>query len=78
MEGERLLDVNIIPILSFIATFGEVPIDTIMVHTQVKKRRIYEILGLNKEWVRIVSNGGEQMVIPTPECRMLLEDMGEL
>jgi hypothetical protein len=78
LEGERLLDVNIIPILSFIATFGEVPVEVIMAQTQVKKRRIYEILGINKEWVRLISNGGEQLVIPTPECRMLLEDMGEL
>lgn len=77
LEGERLLDVNIIPLLSFIVTWGEVPIQQIMVETQVKRSRLYEILQMNRQWVRIVKSKGKQVMIPTPACKQLMKQMGE-
>lgn len=77
LEGERLLDVNIIPLISYIVTFGEVPLEQLMMETQVKKSRLYEILQMNRQWVRLIKNKGKQLIIPTPACKGLLKDIGE-
>jgi hypothetical protein len=82
LEGERLLDVNIIPLLSYLVTWGEVPLEQIMMESQVRRSRLYEILQMNKTWVRIVKSGlknsKQQLVIPSPACKQLLRDIGEL
>ena len=77
LEGERLLDVNIIPLLSFIVTWGEVTLEQIMIETQVKRSRLYEILQMNRQWVRLIKEKNQQLMIPTPACKQLLKDMGE-
>ena len=78
LEGERLLDVNIIPLISYIVTFGEVAMDKIVVESQVKIRRLYEILEMNRQWVRIIKSKGKQVMIPTPACKQLLKQIGEM
>lgn len=77
LEGERLLDVNIIPLLSYLVTWKEVPLEQIMMESQVKKSRLYEILGLNKMWCRVVKANKKQIVIPTPAGKQLIKDIGE-
>jgi len=63
--------------LSILSTYKRYPIDDLMTEFQVKRSRLYEILEKNKEWVAIVKDKGEKVIIPTTMCREVLKEMGE-
>ena len=77
LEGERRLDPNIIPILSVLATFKKYPFTELAADFQVKETRLYQILAKLGEYVAVVKNGDENVVVPTSIGRNLLKLLGE-
>jgi energy-coupling factor transporter ATP-binding protein EcfA2 len=77
LEGARDLDVNILPILSVIATYGKYRLTDLSVDFQVKLRRAYEIVKMNEGLVTTIFMNGETYVVPTNACRDILKMAGE-
>jgi len=73
LEGPRKLDVNIIPLLSIIATYKTRKIEDIENEFQVKRHRVYEIV---KEFEHI-AQFKDKVLIPTRYTIDLLKNMGE-
>jgi len=77
LEGERRLDVNILPLFSVLSTYKKYKIKDLMTDFQVKERRIQEIIEENKEYVAKVKNKGEYYLVPTSLGIELLRKIGE-
>jgi len=73
LEGPRKLDVNVIPILSIIASYGTRSLEDIMVEFQVRKSRAYEIIKENS----IYAQFKDEVLIPTNYAIELLRSIGE-
>jgi len=77
LEGERRLDVNILPLLSVLSTFKSYPIENLLTDFQVKRSRLYDILSDNSNYVTKVKNSGREVIVPTSAGKELLKAMGE-
>lgn len=73
LEGARVLDVNVLPLLSMISTYGVLTVDDIAFEFQVRKRRVYEILKENADYVFVKDNS----IFLTDYGRNLLKAIGE-
>jgi energy-coupling factor transporter ATP-binding protein EcfA2 len=73
LEGERMLNVNILPLLSMISTWGIITIDDLCFEFQVKVRRAYEIVRLLRDYVEVKDG----KIFLTDYGRALLKDIGE-
>lgn len=74
LEGERYLDVDILPLLTIFTTYTKYPIKKLMLHYQVKKTRIYNILNNLSDYV--LTKGNPSAVIPTDYTLELLKEIG--
>jgi hypothetical protein len=73
LEGPRKLDVNVIPILSIIASYGTRSLEDIMIEFQVRKSRAYEIVKENSVYAQFK----DEVLIPTNYAIELLRSIGE-
>lgn len=73
LEGARILDPNVIPLLSIIATYRTRRIEDIMMEFQVKKSRAYEIVQKNSN----IAQFKDKILIPTEETVESLKEIGE-
>ena len=73
LEGARILDPNVIPLLSIIATYKTRRIEDIMMEFGVKKSRAYEIVQENPN----IAQFKDKILIPTEETIELLKSIGE-
>jgi hypothetical protein len=77
LEGERQLDVNILVLLSVIATYKSYPFIDAMADFQIKQSRLYEILKDNERYVGIIKNRDKKYIVPTKAGKDLLKMIGE-
>jgi hypothetical protein len=77
LEGERRLDVNIIPLLAVLGTHHSYKVKDLMTDFQIKQTRLYQIIEMNNRWCGIVKNSDDKVLIPTQAGKKLLQDMGE-
>jgi hypothetical protein len=73
LEGARILDPNVLPLLSIISTYKTRKIEDIMIEFQVKKARAYEIVAENSS----IAQFKDGVLIPTAETIELLKAIGE-
>jgi hypothetical protein len=77
LEGERRLDVNIIPLLAVLGTHHSYKVKDLMTDFQIKQTRLYQIIEMNNRWCGIIKNSDDKVLIPTQAGKKLLQDMGE-
>jgi len=75
LEGARVLDPDILPLLGLCATYGEFSIHQLMVMFQVAERTAYDIVRKHNNIVLLREK--ESTVVPSPETIELLRDCGE-
>lgn len=75
LEGRRHLNPDILPILGMMATYRSYPVDKVMLHFQVKRTQIYNILNGVSDYVR--TTGKTSSIIPTDYTKNLLRELGE-
>lgn len=77
LEGERKLDVNLLPLLSVLCTYRSYPITALLTDFQVKESRLYQIISENKNYVAKIKNSGHDVIVPTSAGKELLTAIGE-
>jgi hypothetical protein len=77
LEGERQLDVNILVLLSVLATYKKYSFIDAMADFQIKQSRLYEIIKDNERYVGIIKNRDKKYIVPTKAGRDLLKMIGE-
>ena len=74
LEGKRTLNVDLLPILSVLATYSSYPISKLMLHFQVRRSQIYNILNTLSEYV--LTYNSPSRIIPTDYTKQLLKEIG--
>lgn len=77
LEGKRDMDVNIIPLLSSLASYKQYSLADLMKDFQVKRSRIYDIIQDHKELVATIETNNGTHIIPTMLGRSILKECGE-
>jgi energy-coupling factor transporter ATP-binding protein EcfA2 len=77
LEGEIQLDVNILVLLSVLATYKKYSFIDAMADFQIKQSRLYEIIKDNERYVGIIKNRDKKYIVPTKAGRDLLKMVGE-
>lgn len=75
LEGVRVVNPDILPILSILSTYKAYEVSKLMLHFQVKRTQIYNILNGISDYV--LTTGKNSSIIATEYTKNLLKELGE-
>jgi len=77
LEGSRQLDIDLLPLMTVLASYSKFPTLELSLLYGVKKSQIYNILEKLSAYCYIIKNSGKSYIIPTEESANLLKEIGE-